>query len=98
MTNAGPVRETPRGVRIELRVIPRSPRAGIEGVRDGRILVRVTAPPVDHAANEAVAAVLANALDVPKRAIRIVAGQTARNKAVEIEGVDAATAIRMLLR
>ena len=88
MSDAGPVRETPRGVRLDLRVIPRSPRTGIDGVRDGRLLLRVTAPPVDHAANEAVVAAIADALDVPKRAVRLVAGQTARNKAVEVDGVS----------
>ena len=40
-------------VRIDVKVIPRSRRAGIDGVRDGRLVVRVTAPPVDGAANDA---------------------------------------------
>ena len=43
-----------RGVRIDVRVIPRARRAGIDGVRDGRLVVRVTAPPVDGAANDAI--------------------------------------------
>ena len=61
---------TPTGVRIDLRVIPKSPRTKIDGVRDGRLLVRVTAPPVDDAANDAVVETLARMLDVPKRSIR----------------------------
>lgn len=87
MSASDPVRQAPRGVRIELRVIPRSPRAGFDGVRDGRLLVRVTAPPVERAANEAVVDAIARALDVPKRSVRLVAGQTSRNKAVEVEGL-----------
>jgi uncharacterized protein (TIGR00251 family) len=76
-------------MRLDIRVIPRSPRTRIGGTRDGRVLVRVTAPPVDGAANDAVIAAFAEALAVPRRAIRIVAGERSRNKTVEItSGVD----------
>ena len=81
---------TPVAVRLEVRVIPRAPRTAIDGIRDGRVVVRVTAPPVDDAANDAVVAVLAEALDLPRRAIRIVSGATARNKTVAIDGLDEA--------
>jgi uncharacterized protein (TIGR00251 family) len=81
---------TPLGVRIGIRVMPRAPRTAVEGIRDGRLVIRVTAPPVDDAANEAVIAALATALDVPRRAIRIVTGATARNKTIEIAGVNTA--------
>jgi uncharacterized protein (TIGR00251 family) len=79
------------GVRIEIRVSPRASRNGIDGVRDGRLVVRVTAPPVDHAANDAVIDVIAEALHLPKRAITIVAGAQSRSKSIAIAGVtDAA--------
>ena len=97
MIGSGPVRAATQGVRIDVRVIPRSPRTGVEGVRSGRLLVRVTAPPVDSAANEAVVAVLADLLGVAKRSVRLVSGAAARNKVVEVDGVDAATATRRLL-
>jgi uncharacterized protein (TIGR00251 family) len=84
-------RATATGVRIDLRVMPRSSRNAIDGVHDGRLVVRVTAPPVDAAANDAVAALLADVLDVPKRHVRLVAGARSRNKTVEITGIDAAT-------
>jgi uncharacterized protein (TIGR00251 family) len=87
---------TPTGVRIDLRVIPRSPRTKIDGVRDGRLLVRVTAPPVDDAANDAVVEALARALDVPKRSIRIVNGASARNKTVEVAGMNGAAVLARL--
>lgn len=83
------VRTTPAGVRVDLRVIPRAPRSGISGIRDGRLLVRVTAPPVDRAANLAVVALMAEALDLPKRSIRLVSGESGRNKTVEIAGITA---------
>ena len=73
-------------VRLELRVMPRAPRNTIDGVRDGRVVVRVTAPPVDDAANRAVVELLADALDLPRAAIRLVAGAASRNKTVEIAG------------
>jgi uncharacterized protein (TIGR00251 family) len=81
------VRPTAGGVRIEVRVLPRSSRNQIDGVRDGRLLVRVTAPPVDSAANDAVMRLLADTFDCPGRSVRIVAGHTARNKSVEISGI-----------
>ena len=80
------------GARIDIRVMPRSPTNGIDGVRDGRILVRVTAAPVDGAANDAVVATVAAALDLPRRSIRVVSGGTSRNKTIEITGLDPATA------
>jgi uncharacterized protein (TIGR00251 family) len=86
------------GVRIDIRVMPRAPRTAIEGVRDGRLIVRVTAPPVDDAANDAVVAAVASALDVPRRAIRIVSGGSSRNKTLEIAGVDAEAVRARLVR
>jgi hypothetical protein len=92
MTGPAPgLRPSAAGVVLDVRVIPRSSRAGVGGVRDGRLVVRVTAAPVDDAANEAVVRTVADALDVPRRAVRIVAGATSKNKAIEISGVDAAT-------
>ena len=60
----------------------------MNGWRDGTLLVKVTAPPVDSAANAAVIDLLSSALDLPKRAIRIVRGETSRTKQVEIEGLS----------
>lgn len=76
-------------VRLDLRVSPRASRNAIDGVRDGRLVVKVTAPPVDAAANEAVVALLADRLDIPKRRISIVLGATGRSKTVELSGVTA---------
>ena len=89
------VRPTATGIRIELRVVPRSPRNQIAGVREGRLLVRVTAPPVDSAANQAVVALLAETLGRPKRDVRIVTGEASRNKSVEIDGVTSGDLARL---
>ena len=68
---------------MEVRVTPRATRNIVDGIRDGRVRVRVTAPPADGAANSAVIAVVADALDVPKRAVPVVAGVTARYKVLD---------------
>jgi uncharacterized protein (TIGR00251 family) len=99
MTLAGarePVRAGTAGTLVDLRVIPRSPKSAVSGVRDGRFVVRVTAPPVDRAANDAVVALLAGVLDVSRSRIVIVAGATSRNKTVQIAGA-AVEAVRARL-
>lgn len=94
---AAAITDTPTGVRIALRVLPRSSKSVIEGVRDGRVLVKVTAPPVDDAANEAVIALIAQRLAVPKRSVAIVVGATSKNKVVAVDGVGRAEAAGQLL-
>ena len=79
-----------------MRVVPRARRDEIAGEREGRVLVRVTAPPVDGKANAAVCALLAKAAGVPKGAVRVVRGETSRDKVVRIDGADEA-AVRAAL-
>ena len=71
---------------INLRVIPRSSKNSITW-EQGILKVCLTAPPVDGAANEALIALLAEQLDVPKRQVMIVRGSTGRQKTVEIAGI-----------
>ncbi|MCI0582347.1 MAG: DUF167 family protein [Chloroflexi bacterium] len=82
-----------RELRIEVRVTPRGGRDSIDGVRDGRLLVRVAAAPADGAANEAVLRLIADAAGVPRRAARLIAGATSRHKLVAVEGADRASLI-----
>ena len=92
MTPPWPLPLTTAGdaIRVSIRVMPRSSRTTVGGLRDGRLLVRVTAPPVDRAANDAAIAALAQALDVPARAVSITSGASARNKVVEVRGLTVA--------
>ena len=85
-------------VTIDIRVIPRSPRTRVDGERAGAILIRLAAPPVDGAANDALVAFLAEALDLARRNITIVAGATSRNKRVKIDGLDEPAVRARLLR
>jgi hypothetical protein len=89
------ITEREGAVRFSVRVQPRSSRTGVEGVHGDALKVRVNAPPVDGAANEAVVEVLAEALGVPRRSVRIVAGESSRTKVVEVDGVSA-EAVRSL--
>jgi len=82
---------------IDIRVIPRASHTRVDGERAGAILIRLAAPPVDGAANDALVAFLAEQLDLPRRNIAIVSGATSRNKRVSIDGMDAATVRARLL-
>jgi uncharacterized protein len=81
------LREISGGVRFAVRVQPRASRSSVEGVRDGALRVRLTAPPVDGAANEALVALLAGVLGVGRRSVRVVRGTTSRSKLVEVDGI-----------
>jgi hypothetical protein len=86
------------GVIIDVRVIPRASRPGVAGVRDGDILLRLQAPPVDGAANAEVVAILADLLDVPRGAVTILAGHHSRRKRIAVTGVEPDAAARALAR
>lgn len=90
---------TPRaaGVRFAVHVQPRAKRPGIDGTHGDALRVRVQAPPVEGAANDAVVALIARVLRVPVRAVHIAAGQTGRQKLVDVDGIDAPSARARLL-
>lgn len=78
-------------LRLIVRATPKAGRNEIAGRRgDGALLVRVTAAPQDGRANSAVCALLARALGVPKSAVRVLRGETSRDKVIEVDGVDEA--------
>jgi hypothetical protein len=74
-------------VHLVVQAKPRSKREGVEAGREGGVVVRVRAPPVEGAANERVVEVLAELLGVRKSAVAIVRGDTARHKEIAIAGV-----------
>ncbi len=75
-----------------MRVKPRGGRDAVEGVADGRLVLRVSAPPVEGRANAAVERLVADAMGVPKGRVTVVGGQKAREKVVRVEGLSAAEA------
>ena len=92
------IRTVPGGVRFEVRVQPRASRSEVMGEREGALRVRLTAPPVEGAANEALIELLAKTLRVAKRDVRIVSGVTGRTKVVEVDGVTAEQVLSMTTR
>jgi uncharacterized protein (TIGR00251 family) len=93
---AGPISISPSGARLCLRVQPRASRDEITGIAGDAIRVRLTAPPVDGAANEALLRFLADRLDVARSALTLVAGLTARTKVVVVDGLSAEEVRRRL--
>jgi uncharacterized protein (TIGR00251 family) len=69
---------------LDIRVIPRARKTTFDGERDGRMVVRLAAPPVEGAANDALIAFLSEHYNVPRARIRILSGERSRNKRVEI--------------
>ena len=84
------------GVRLRVRVQPRASRSEIAGVHGDELRIRLQAPPVDGAANEALVRFLADALGAPRSAVEIVSGLASRSKTVVIRGVAEADAARRL--
>ena len=72
-------------VSVEVKVTPRASRDEILGMRDGVLAVRVTAPPVDDAANRAVVKLIAKRVGVARSRVRITRGAHGRNKRIEID-------------
>ncbi|HEX5101908.1 MAG TPA: DUF167 domain-containing protein [Polyangiaceae bacterium] len=74
-------------LRLKVRVKPRAAKSRVLGPKDDTLEVAVAAPPVDGAANEELIRTLAAHYGVPKRAVEILSGETARIKLVRVVGV-----------
>lgn len=81
-----------------VRVAPRASRDAIEGEHAGALKVRVTAPPLEDRANQAVRRLLGDRLNVSVSAVRIVAGEKSRDKRVAIAGVSRAQFLQRISR
>lgn len=95
-----PWRDTGDGLMLVVRVTPRAARNAVEGLvetGDGRhaLALRVRAAPSDGAANDAATRLLADSLDIPRRAVTLVSGQSARLKQFHLAGQASAMADRL---
>ncbi len=81
---------------LTLQVQPRSSRDAVVGERDGAVLIRLRAAPVDGEANAALQRFLAERLSVPRRSVQLVRGLSGRRKQVAVEGFSGAE-LRLLL-
>jgi uncharacterized protein (TIGR00251 family) len=92
----GPLTPTAEGTRLTLRVQPRAARDEVAGRHGEAIRVRLAAPPVDGAANEALIRFLADRLALPRAALRLVRGQVGRDKIVDVAGLPPEQVARRL--
>ncbi len=83
------LQETKDGATLTVKAVPRAAKSEIAGVEDGWVRVRIKAPPVDGKANEALVKFFAALFGVPKGAVSIISGDTARLKRVKITGMTA---------
>lgn len=81
---------------LQVKAQPRARKNGIAGTVGNELKVRITAPPVDSAANEALVIWLAARIGCPRRQITLTRGSTSPHKVFRIDGVDAATAVNRL--
>lgn len=83
------VTESNGRVRFTVRVQPRASHTEVAGVYGDALKIRLAAPPVDGAANDALVNFLADLFAVARRDVRILAGESARSKIVEVAGITA---------
>jgi hypothetical protein len=83
------IREADGGLSFLVRVQPRANRNEIDGEWQGALRIRLTVPPVEGRANEALRRFLADCLNVPLGAVRIASGQRSRLKRIEVQGAKA---------
>lgn len=77
---------------VEVHVMPNAARTQIQGLHDGALRVRLQAPPVDGKANLALQAWLAGTLDIPKSAVELLRGASARRKLLRVAAAYAGQA------
>lgn len=82
---------------LRVRLQPRAKRNEIVGLRDGALVVRVTAPPVDGKANAALCKLLAKTLGVAPGTVAVVRGLSAREKVVRMDAVETQAALHRLV-
>jgi len=90
------LRETAVGVVLTLKVIPRSSVNAVAGVQADALKLKITAPPVDSAANAEVVRFLAQVLDVPRGAVQLLRGATSRHKQVQVVGLSGSQLLQRL--
>lgn len=83
------------GVQFPVRLQPRARTTGLAGLHGDALKVRVSAPPVDGAANAMLVELLAATFGVPARSVAIVSGHSSRSKVVEIAGISEDTVRRV---
>jgi uncharacterized protein (TIGR00251 family) len=84
------LRESKKGLAFDIQVIPHASRVQLVGAQDGVLKIKVTAPPVEGAANEACIKLLARELGLKKSQMEISSGAKSRKKTVMIKDISKA--------
>lgn len=84
------------GVCLEIQVQPRSSRNQVVGEQDGRLKIKLTAPPVEGEANQALVNFLSRLLGLPKKNINLLKGESSRHKLVAVNGISPEELIQKL--
>lgn len=94
----GPISPGPgrTGVQLAIYVQPRASRTECTGIHDGAVRIRLAAPPVEGAANDALVRFLASQIGVPRGSVRMVRGMSSRRKVVVVDGVTVAQVAQAL--
>jgi uncharacterized protein len=79
-----------------VRVQPRASRDAVAGEVEGALKIRLTAPPMDDRANEALRRFLATELKIGISAVRIAGGERGRTKRIEVQGVERGRILALL--
>ena len=87
---------TAAGFEVRLHVLPRAKCCEISGVHNGALKLKVTAPPVDDAANRAIIKYFSSLLDIPKSSLTILWGQKSRDKILQIAGLSASKFLELI--
>ncbi len=82
------IRETTLGLEVRLHVLPRAKHCELSGMHNGALKIKITAPPVDDAANHAIIKFLSSLLNVSKSNLTILAGLKSRDKILQIQGLS----------
>ncbi len=80
--------ETPDGLALRIKAVPRAAKNEIQGLHDGALKIRLTTPPVDGKANQALMKFLSKTLNIPKAQIELAQGETSRLKTLRINGIS----------
>src|SRR5437764_9760984 len=96
MSNPSFLRVDADGVRLSLKVQPRASANEIGKLLGNELRIKVTAPPADSAANEAVIRLLAERLDCPRNRIELIRGTKSRHKVLRLYGISAETVLAKL--
>lgn len=91
-------KDSPAAITLTVRIQPRASKNEVVRLEDGSIKIRLTAPPVDGAANEALIKFLADRFSVAKSQIEIISGHTGREKIIRINGIGTEDVEQLLLR